>query len=71
MTTHVSLTLTMPDGQSRSFQCRRCVALGVEAYNLVLVQEPGELEHGARPGVAAQVAQEEAELRQGRHVTHS
>ncbi len=37
---HVSLTLTQPDGQSRSFQCRRCAALGIEAHNLVLVQEP-------------------------------
>ncbi len=35
----VTLTLTQPDGQSRSFQCRRCVALGIDASNLVLVQE--------------------------------
>ncbi len=37
---YVSLTLGMPDGQSRSFQCRRCAALGIEAYNLVLVAAP-------------------------------
>ncbi len=36
---HVSLTLMQPDGQSRSFQTRRCAALGIDAYNLVLVQE--------------------------------
>ncbi len=39
VTDYVSLTLCQPDGQSRSFQVRRCVALGIDASNLVLVHE--------------------------------
>lgn len=39
VTANVSLTLVQPDGQSRTAQIRRCVALGVDAHSLLLVQE--------------------------------
>lgn len=39
LTKNVSLTLDAPDGFSRTSQIRRCVALGVDADSILLVQE--------------------------------